>query len=369
MIREKCVICSSGNLSESFRMENMPVFMGVTEFPTEGIKSDMIFMECENCKTIQLGKLIDPNILYSYNHNVETVGKLWNQHYPSFLKFMGNSLDSKTILEIGDPSAKIANLTDKFKKWYIVEKNPALESNDRLIFIEKFFDDDFQIDEKIDVIVNSHLFEHLFNPKEFLLKCNSLLVEGGDIFISTPDFKHFMDGDFLPNSILQFEHTFYFDLSHIKYLCSITGFDLVDFFLYENHSIFLHLKKSDSKKDYELPSDKISDKFLQKYHTLKQNISSINKVIENKENVYLYGAHITSQSFIFNGLNLDNICGLLDGSNAKVGKYLYGTNLKTYSPEVISDMESVTVICSNMGIYTNEISDNLININSKVNLI
>lgn len=370
MNRKKCVICDSENLKDFLKIDKMPIYMGVGDDNRieNSLISEMIFCECLNCYNIQLRKLIDIELIYSHNHNIDTVGELWNNHYYSFLNFVNDGFDNKNILEIGDPSAKIAKLTDCYNKWLIVEKNPAISSSDKIKFIESFFDDNFSIREKVDVIVHSHLFEHIYEPKKFLEKCNIILNDGGDMFFSIPDLRYFLEGDFLPNSILQFEHTYFIDEYYVKYLCSLTGFKFIKKHRYENHSVFFHLKKSDDNQ-FDDKTNKISDRFLELYNNLKTKINNINSNIKNNKNVFLYGTHVTSQSYIFNGLRTDNIIGLIDSSKSKIGKSLYATDLITYSPNIIKDYNNVIVICSHMGIYKDEISKMLITINPDVILM
>lgn len=369
MIRSKCVICDDENLVDFLTIEEMPAFMGVTDVYTEGIKSDMILCECQNCNNVQLRHLLDLNLIYSINHNTEIVGNLWNNHYTSFLKFVNNGFDNKTILEVGDPSAKIAKLTDHYNKWIIVEKNPNCDSFDKVEFINKFFEEEFAIDDKIDVIVHSHFFEHLYEPKEFLKKCHSILSEDGDMFFSIPDLRNFLEGDFLPNSILQFEHTYFIDKVYLEYLCQLTGFYIVKTENYNNHSVFFHLKKVDNQNKELIKAHQIKHHFIEKYQKLINKIEIINREIKGDNNVFLYGSHVTSQSYLYNGLNNSNIKGLLDGSSAKIGKYLYSTDLFTYNPDIIKSFDKVTVICSHMGIYKEEISNKLISINPLVKIL
>jgi len=369
MNRNKCVICDDENLIDFLVIKEMPAFMGVTEEPVSGVKSDMILCECQNCNNVQLRHLLDLNLIYSINHNTEIVGELWNNHYTSFLKFVNDGFDNKTILEVGDPSAKIAKLSNNYNKWIIVEKNPDFNSFDKVEFINKFFEEEFVIDDKIDVIVHSHFFEHLYEPKEFLKKCHSILSEDGDMFFSIPDLRNFLEGDFLPNSILQFEHTYFIDKVYLEYLCQLTGFYIVKSENYNNHSVFFHLKKDNVKNKELVKTKTIKHHFIEKYQKLINKIEIINKEIENDDNVFLYGSHVTSQSYLYNGLDKINIKGLLDGSVAKIGKYLYSTDLFTYEPQTIESYDKVTVICSHMGIYKEEISDRLISINPFVKIL
>ena len=365
MIREKCVICDGNKLHDFLTIENMPVYMGVTS-ELEHNTEKMIFCECEDCSNIQLRKLIDIEVLYSHNHNVDTVGNLWKNHYISFLDFASDGFNDKTILEIGDPSAKIAKIASNYNKWIIVEKNPGIESSDKIVFIESFFDKNFQTNENVDTIVHSHLFEHIYEPKEFLKKCHEILKEDGDMYFSIPDLRYFLEGDFLPNSILQFEHTYFIDELYINKLCSETGFKLVNSFRYANHSVFFHLSKQTDNIEIDFKFDKISNRFLEIYNNLINRIEYLNVKLKESNNVFLYGAHVTSQSYIFNGLNTDNIIGIIDGSDAKQNKYLHSTQLITHSIDILNKYDDISVICSHMGIYEKEISDKLRSINPNV---
>jgi hypothetical protein len=188
-IRTECVICGSTDINEFMTFKEMPVYMGVSE-DKKFIYDDMIFNSCTNCKNIQLGKVLDPDIVYAHNHNIEIVGDLWTNHYLEFIDFINDKINEKTILEIGDPSAKIAKLTDVYNKWIIVEKNPNLDSTDKIEFKKDFFDDRFEIDSKIDVIIHSHLLEHIYEPFNFFKKCRDILEDSGDIFFSVPNMKN-----------------------------------------------------------------------------------------------------------------------------------------------------------------------------------
>jgi len=366
-LRDNCVICGS-NIEKIMILGEMPVYMGVSEKNEDYLFDDMIFSECINCKNIQLGRLLDPNIVYLRNHNVEIVGEMWRNHYYHFLDFIGDGIDRKIVLEIGDPSAKIAKLTDIYKKWIIVEKNTHLKSTEKIIFRQEFFDEEFHIEEKVDTIIHSHLLEHIYEPVDFFKKCRSILSDDGDIFFSIPNMSFFLENNYSPNSILHFEHTYYIDYNYVKIICERTGFRIIKTEYFKDHSVFFHLRKN-SVKIVEHKCERLSEKFSNLLEQHISKIDEINKIISNEDIVFIYGAHITSQFYIFNGLNNDKILGVLDNSASKINKYLYGTDLKTFSPEEIIRYERVTVIVSHMGIYVDEISKSLKYLKNNIILI
>jgi hypothetical protein len=98
----------------------MPIFMGVNKDNRKEEILKMSFFGCLNCGEVQIKELVDLSLLYHDNHNIGVIGKIWENHYIEFSEFIKNDIKNKTILEISDPSAKIAKLSNGFDKWYIV---------------------------------------------------------------------------------------------------------------------------------------------------------------------------------------------------------------------------------------------------------
>ena len=96
----------------------------------------------------------------------------------------------------------------------------------------------------------------------------------------------------------------------------------------------------------------------------KNDILKINKNINNSNSVFIFGAHIFSQMMIFNGLNKNNLIGILDNDKNKINNYLYGTKFKIYSPDILQKLKSPCVILR-AGSYNDEIKKQLLKINPK----
>lgn len=364
LIRNKCVICGGVDLNV-FLNYKMPVYSSDILTTENHQISDIKFSECSVCNAVQLKEMVDPEIVYQFNHNREIVGGTWELHYNEFADFI-NNVDDKTILEISDPVAKLPKKFERYNKWYIVEPHSEGSIDEkRIFFINKFFDNKFEIDDNIDIIVHSHFFEHTFEPLEFFKKCNSLLKENGLMYISTPNLNSIIKLQNNPNSVLHFEHTFYFDIDILKYLANQSGFEILKVKEFKNHSIFLELKKTKTT-NYILPKfEKTSRLFLDSYSKFKDLIDYINK---SDEKYILFGCHISSQFLIYNGLKRDKIEFIIDNSISKQGSYLYGTDIKTLSPKTILENE-YTVITSHMGVYSEEIKNGLKEIKKNIKFI
>ena len=362
MKRKECVLCDS-EVNEFYRVDNMPSFMGVVHPECKIIKEDMIVGECEKCGLLQNINLLDLELVYLNNHNTEIVGSLWEEHYVFLSNFIKKNSYGKTILEIGDPSAKLAKqLKGFYEKWVIIEPNTDLENFDNVEIVNGFFDGRNPTNYEIGTIVHSHVLEHLYSPMKFLNNCYKILPENGVTIFSIPNIKWMMENDALPGSILHFEHTYYINEDNIELFLNKCGFELNEVYQYKNHSLFIKATKNNTI-DIDTDVGKFNDKFkfMKLVSRCMSKISDINQRLGSDE-YYLYSAHINSQYLLNNGIS-KNIKGLLDKSKSKVGKKLYGYSYDVFFPSVISEEKKPIVVISHMGVYFEEIKKNILQIN------
>ena len=359
--RKNCVYCDGKNHTNICKIEKMPIFMGSIEKPEDYLFSDMTFISCDNCNSIFLREIIDPNILYKNNHNRVIVGETWKNHYTEFVNFIGD-VDGKNIIEIGDPSLKVAKfLLNNCGSYSIIEPNPDID-NEKVNVINQYFDENFETNLKYDLVINSHFMEHVFNPIKSLIKMNQILDKNGELIFSVPNLQYLLENNFYINNILQFEHTYFYSTESMSNLLNRCGFELVEVNNYLNHSIFYKCVKSDKISDFEyFENKKYKKKFLDIWSDSKNKIKLINEMISlhPNNNIYLFGCHVSSQFLLSNGLFINRVKNILDNSIDKNGKYLYGYHLKTESPDAIIGVETPIIICSHMSVYFDEIKNQL----------
>jgi hypothetical protein len=99
---------------------------------------------------------------------------------------------------------------------------------------------------------------------------------------------------------------------------------------------------------------------------LKDFAIYVNEKVSNVEApIYLFGAHIFSQSLVVLGLNSEKISGIIDNSQSKQNQRLYGTNLLVYPSTVVSEHPLVYVVLK-ASHYQEEIKSQLLKINPNV---
>jgi 2-polyprenyl-3-methyl-5-hydroxy-6-metoxy-1,4-benzoquinol methylase len=331
---------------------------------------DMTWGISEN-GVVQLTNLLPLDLLYSDSHNPGTIGKTWKKHHDSFADFIKKSFEPKKILEIGASSGLLVNRfldLDIDFTWDIVEPSSQDYLDNRINHYQEIFED-FSPPTLYDVVIHSHLFEHVYNPVDFLLKVNKILKIGGNQFVSVPNLPHFLDKGY--SNGLNFEHTFFYDQEILDIIFESCGFLIVDKIV-GDHSIFFKAKKVESlqkQKSLNISANKNSQNLFQNYINLMlETVKTVKESSQNFEKVYLFGGHIFSQSLINLGLNTIQIEGILDNDPLKENLRLYGTDLKVFNPSKIKN-DKKTLVVVKAGVFTEEITNQLIEINNDVTII
>ena len=371
--RKESVITQKENLENLYIFKDFPVFFGCTDKPIEAdIVADMVWEIDPETGIIQLTKLIPLDILYMEQH-VDATGQTWSDYNNDFSEYV---LKNKTgdVLEIGGGSGKIANIIlskDSNINFTAVEPNPLFEERENLKVVKAFFSRDLkdQIDTNQTVIF-SQVYEHVYNPEEFLTEISEFLPVGGKMIFAYPNLEYWFKNKF--TNAINFEHTMLMTDYYVDYFLKKTGFNILEKIEYKNHSHFYTVEKTNIKEEIVLDNryehyKEIFNEYIV-YH--KNLVDQINKQIEETDSkIFLFGGHIFSQYLIAFGLNISRITNILDNSSLKQEKRLYGSNLIIKSPKILSEYNNPVVILK-AGLYNDEIkADILTNINSNVTFI
>jgi len=368
ILRDKSVITGKKDLEHLYTFKNFPVFIGSTDQNQEkDLFADLSLSICKGTGVIQLDKVLPLDVVYSGYHS-EAIGGIWEEHRTAFLDFISGYKFDK-VLEIGGGNGSTAKQYLKKRKgvrWTIVEPNPVKVKEKNIKVVPKMFGKDFVLEEEIDVLVHSHVFEHLYEPREFLGTISKILQEGQLHLFSVPNLHAYMRNKF--TNCLNFEHTVFLTEYFIDYLLSLYGLEIIDKRYFHEHSIFYATKKTSKPTTFKFESKYAAYKKLFMDY-LGYNIGVINgfneKVKTFKGDVFLFGAHIFSQYLLNQGLKSNKIVAILDNSEIKRGRRLYGTKFIIDSPEAIKGIKSVAVILK-AGAYQDEVRRQLKSINPSV---
>ena len=104
------------------------------------------------------------------------------------------------------------------------------------------------------------------------------------------------------------------------------------------------------------------------YH-INEVSAILSKIGDEKENTFIFGAHIFTQYLLKFGLDESLFSSILDNDKCKIGNRLYGTGLQISSPTILKELESPLVVLK-AAQYTEEIKNDIIeNINPNTRFI
>jgi hypothetical protein len=254
-----CVVC--GNTDIKF----------LTKYrATHPTFSDIKIVECNTCGMVFANPMPSENDLEVYNTEffMNAYGGLSNTkvanayfyaiarlrygYIQQFLK--KNNIQVNNVLEIGPGHGYFAEnwiLHHPDNKYFAIESDDSCYSSLNKAGVKLIDNTDFKIDGGIDLVVISHVLEHVAKPNDFLLNATKSLKRGGALFIEVPcqDWKHKPFDD---------PHLLFFDKKAMKHLLHRLDFENVETGYYGQHietlqkrsSIDLLLKKIQDKLIY-----------------------------------------------------------------------------------------------------------------------
>jgi hypothetical protein len=366
--RDICCICSELLNREDLVIRNVAVYMGtVLAVSEEDKKYDQKWGICKKCGCIQLLELLPLEELYSKNHHSEVVGQIWAEHHASFARFILYS-NPNNVIEIGGAHGYLATLIinqSKEIKYAMVEPDTNIVSK-KISIVKGYIEDHLETISGKDSIIHSHVLEHVYSPVDFLSKIVGNMDIDSNMFISFPNIMALIRSK--GANSLNFEHTYLLVPEQVEVIFESLGLALIRKQEYLEHSYFYHLRNTGLRsKIYSLPNiNEKSLEFIDMVEDLKDFVYYVNEKIDNLDApIYLFGAHIFSQSLVVLGLNSEKISGVIDNSQSKQNQRLYGTNLIVYPSTVVSEHPLVYVVLK-ASHYQEEIKSQLLKINPKV---
>lgn len=370
--RKKCVICRNKNLKEVFSKINYPITFSPPISPD--VNNDYFlnqtFLECQNCYCIQIKELINQNILYEQYHNLNINTPTWIKHHKLFSDFVfenvkninNNKLNSTEIInrsgnvnnnnklnitEIGGCSKNILNQIKNYVKNYfsldLYSPNEKIEGVKYCLGNCENFD--FS---DCDIIIMSHVFEHLFNSVQFV---QSIFEKGvKNVIISIPNMEALLKSESM--SVLHNEHTYYLNDTYVNFIFFTKAkYKLTNRYEFLNHSIFYffqiideaneegrkeknevkeagEVNKANKAEDITIAQFKF-DKFLKIISIYTNKIKIIEDLFFNKQNENLCivpGGHFGQLLYYYLSPEIRNkVHFFLDNDPTKQNKRVYGT--------------------------------------------
>ncbi len=231
----KCKICNSKEISEVINLGKQPLANKYPKNKLEIInekKFTLKILFCKNCRSGQIKKIINRNILFEDYYYLSSVNKKLREHFQNlalkikkynFVVDIGSNdgillkpLKELKVKSIGiDPSINVGKMAnDRGLKTFIgfFDKNIIKK------ILKKY--------EKPDLIVASSVVTHLENPKKFAKDIKSFIKKDGTLIIEIEYLQNFLKN--LEFERFYFDRPFYYSANSIKKLFKNVGMTLYD---------------------------------------------------------------------------------------------------------------------------------------------
>ena len=240
---KKCDICDSKKLKKIFGMKKFPL-TGVYIKKNQKLKHfDNDFLICQNCNHGQLKNQINPKYLYqeTYTHRTSKspLAIHINDDFYDKLKKIINNKKYKCIFEIGCNDLLLAKKIKKLKKKIIgmdpIFGNKVKKIDKKISVIGGFVNDDNLINSisgltknnKIDLVISSHTFEHVDTIKNSLRKIIKIVDDECLFIIETPSLNSILRNGHFDQIFHQHQH--YVSERSVIELCNQLGLQFLEF--------------------------------------------------------------------------------------------------------------------------------------------
>lgn len=215
-------------------------------------KGGFKYVICNNCGTMYINPRPTIQMLENYYKTSENY-KYWNEYifplseksriekiiYPRIDKIINicnkNNVNKETFIEVGAGFGSFCEEINKlkiFKNIIAIEPTPSLAESCRnkgIKTVELPIEQVFLVKNSIDVITGFEIIEHLFCPKDFIMKCANSLSNNGLLVMTCPNINGF-DIKVLKNisDSIDIEHLNYFNPNSISILIQNCGLKILE---------------------------------------------------------------------------------------------------------------------------------------------
>jgi SAM-dependent methyltransferase len=221
---------------------------------------------------------------------------------------------------------------------------------------ELFEADRYLQGKKFDLLILSHVFEHIYDLKNATMILRNLLNDNGAVYVEVPDASHYGSYYVVPYYYFDSEHINHFDGHALKNLFESFGFSQLitqdKFFMVNDTTkypaVYSIFRKTPSVTAASvIKSEVVRNEVLKYLEMSGQNAahSELQKLADSKEPIVVFGAgNFTARLLESTPLKQCNIVAYVDNDKKKQG--ITFNNTKVMAPEYIKQFRGRVVVCS-----------------------
>lgn len=361
MIRYSCIFCNSKNIKIYFENDiKIPENITMINIP-DNINCNFINYNvqiCNDCRCIQNKYLTNIDNLYKNSH-INPYGSTRKIMTEMFSNLILSNDNIKYIIEIGGGQGELSDiLIKKYKNKYSIIDPSYIGPIENRIIIKEYVENINFNNIEGDTLIMSHVFEHFYDPLT-IIKMIHNNKNINNVYICHPNFnKYVLEQTY---NILTCEHTFYIENEFLIKLFEYYNFELLNTQTVTNYAILFEFRRNDNEQIKKIfPININTEIYFNDYQNkMLKRIKYLNDIIDNTDKIiYIWPCSVHSITLFNFGLNYKKIKALLDNSESKINKYIYGYNIICLSyNEILHNNEDKYIILSG-GCFNNELEFN-----------
>ena len=375
----KCRVCESKKTTEVINLGKQPLANKYPKNKYEIKKEKKFFLKvhfCEKCKSGQIKKIINRNLMFEDYYYLSSVNKNLKNH---FVKLSKKLRKYRFVVDIGSNDGILLEPLKKLKIKAVgidASKNVGKMANKSGLktyvgFFGKYIINKIIKDHsKPDLIVASSVITHLENPKKFAEEIKYFLSKNGDLIVEIEYLQNFIRN--LEFERFYFDRPFYFSANSINILFKNVGMTLFDIEHIDIHggSLRCYIKNSEKFKVTKRCTKILSDenkglnintliKFNKQINLQSKIFKSNLTQLKNKNNLIIgYGAPARVATITnVADINSNLISYIIDDSPLKQNKFSPGKHIKIL-PKTKNINKEIKVVVVFAYEYFNEIKKN-----------
>ena len=306
--KNECAICGNDSLDEVLSLPNFPLTgIYVDDYRTDKfMPADQALLFCSVCQHSQLLNHLDPVYLYheTYTHrsSLSPIAKRGNDFFVKYLNNLIGDRKFDIVLEVG---CNDLYMLEKFAGigkqifgldpiWEGRESEASKSKN--ISVLGKFVEDinpSQDLDGSPDLILSTHTFEHINEPKEVMEQLVDMAAPGAMIAIEVPSLDTMLEINRFDQVFHQ--HIHYYSLASFKYLINELGCSYLSHtynYSYWGGTMLIVFEKVSSNKDVNTSKSLTKEKINLSLSRFNSQLSSFSDLIDSQKNInkiYGYG--------------------------------------------------------------------------------